>query len=440
MSLYKTESFLNSLCLIFLVLVLMYATKGHAEGLSEELETQVDHLLQKSQANGRFAGLSILLMDSSGKKWIRHYGFRDIEQQIPPDDHTIYELGSITKTFTRLLLANQSDIKLSDPISSYLPNGVQDPKPAGQEIHFQDLALHTGIRLGTPCVPVGIDMEHATLKCYGIDQDPTSVDPWKNVTQNDLFQFINANSTAFIQFPQFFAAPGLYYEYSNTGMALLGDLIAGHHGTTYEHLLRKVILRPLRMHETYFQMPCEYDGSCLNLAKVYRNTADGKNWAPSSYWHLSAGIPAAGALRSSISDMAHYLRLEMGLLKKSRLNPAVAISQTELPDAEKTLLSNICQAGDPAWKPCNKSVSPQFEGWPSDAGKKVFFHAGETGSSQSMILFSQDREIGMVLLSNSVPGTGSSDSAEHIPNDLSLCISQLAGIYPSSYKLCDKFN
>ena len=223
-----------------------------------DLQTRLDQILIKGLADNRYAGLSIAVMKGSTELYQRHFGFRDIGQNLPPDDHTVYELGSISKVFTRLLLEMDPEVSLSDPLSKYLPSNIHAPAPAGKEMRIQDLALHTGFRFSVPCVPKAPEFEK--FECFGMHlyDDPDVVDPYKDGSRDLLFQYVDAYSSMLASAPaEQFPAPGLYYSYSNAGMALLGELLALKHHSDYDQLAQSQLLNPLGMHETYSVMPCE---------------------------------------------------------------------------------------------------------------------------------------------------------------------------------------
>jgi hypothetical protein len=125
------------------------------------------------------------------------YRYRD--PVITPD--TLFEIGSITKVFTAVTLADMAakgEVHLEDPISKYLPEGTRAPSLDGKQITLLDLATH---RSGLPRMPSNFE-----------PKDPSN--PYADYTLDRMFAFLNGYTLE--------RAPGAAYEYSNLGMGLLG--------------------------------------------------------------------------------------------------------------------------------------------------------------------------------------------------------------------------
>lgn len=397
---------------------------------NDELATKIDLILEKAYENHKFAGLSIIVRSSDSEKMRKHYGYRDIENGTKPDDFTLYEIGSISKVFTRLLLALDTRISLKDSIRNYLPENTTVPAPGGQDLRIQDLALHTGFRFSVPCVPKPPIFD--SFECFGYDaNDEKTIDPYRLVTDEKLLEYVDAYGKMLPLAPtEQFPIPGSYYEYSNTGMGLLGRIVAKKYGKPYEEHLKDKILIPLGMKHTYIAMPCEDErsGECQNLARVYRGDTGKVFWKQSSLWHMN-GLVGAGAIRSSLADMGKFLDAEMALVSNlpKDLRDGIRRSKSHMQDAESDISRNLCGPSNPNKTTCNSQVEPMYFGWPADSNKVTFFHAGQTGSSQSMIMMSQDGKFGLIILTNSTPSAKGTEPDHHVPNDLALCIFQLAG-------------
>jgi CubicO group peptidase (beta-lactamase class C family) len=91
-----------------------------------------------------FAAIVVGFVDSNGTR-IFSFGNMSTAHNIPVSENTLFDIGSITKTFTTLLLADmvkQGIVNLSDPIEKYLPASVKVPQFNGQKITIEDLATH----------------------------------------------------------------------------------------------------------------------------------------------------------------------------------------------------------------------------------------------------------------------------------------------------------
>ena len=158
------------------------------------------------------------------------YYCADPNSQRPYDEHTAFEIGSITKTMTAALLAEliaRGEVTLSDPIAKLLPPGTRVPSFNGREITIGEIVTHTS---GLPAVPAGYR-----------PADPNN--PYAGATERDLLDALAAT--------QLTREPGSKWEYSNFAMIVLSYALAKRSGKDYEALLRERLLVPLGMNETY---------------------------------------------------------------------------------------------------------------------------------------------------------------------------------------------
>jgi len=141
---------------------------------------------------------------------------------------SIFEIGSITKTFTGLVLAQmavQGKIRLDEPVRELLPAGTMR-KPAGQEITLLDLATH---RSGLPPMPDNIN-------------PAGTPNPGADYHARDLYDFLARRGVA--------KPANASFLYSNLGFGLLGQALANRAGMTYPNLGSEEITGPLGMRHT----------------------------------------------------------------------------------------------------------------------------------------------------------------------------------------------
>ncbi len=352
-----------------------------------------------------------------------------MQNQKKPTDNTIYELASVTKVFTRLLLNLETDVLWSDPISKYLPPQVQNPEPAGQSIRMQDLALHTGFVVTLPCIPTG--MNDSEMKCFGMlnPWDPKNAnvaDPNAHNTREAQFEFVDAYAK-WVQRPDLkwaFPAPGRFELYSNVGTGLLGELLALKNHTTYQKYVKKQILAPLGMNHTFADMNCnvKYQPECAELAKVYARNAQDSAWVEKSVWH-NPGAPGRGAMRSNLADMSLFLKaqMEQNSALPDALKKGILLGKLPMPEADAELATNMCGQPQAMEAFCNKHRVPNlYRGFFSYAHGQSLGHNGQTAGSTSMILFSTDGKFGAVVLANNAPSS-KTKSATHFPENFAFC-------------------
>ncbi len=176
----------------------------------------------------RAPGIVVGIISEKGTRVVA-YGERERGKAEAVNGDTIFEIGSITKVFTTLLLqimADQGEINLNDPIGKFLPDSVKTPSKAGNEITLLDLATHTS---GLPRVPDNLS-------------SPNLDDPYADYGVNKMYDFLSHYKLG--------RRIGAKYEYSNFGMGLLGHLLALKAGTTFESLIVSRICAPLHMNST----------------------------------------------------------------------------------------------------------------------------------------------------------------------------------------------
>ncbi|HEY2840718.1 MAG TPA: serine hydrolase domain-containing protein, partial [Pirellulales bacterium] len=213
-----------------------------------------------------------------------------------PAADTLFEIGSITKVFTSLLLAEMVErklLKLDDPVESLLPADVKVPAHGERKITLIDLATHTSAlpRMPSNFAPADVN------------------NPFADYTPEQLYKAL-----ADIKLKR---EPGKRYDYSNLGVGLLGHALALKSGKSYEQLVTDEILGPLGMKNTQITRD---DAQRAHSASGH--DADG---GPAHDWDI-ATLTGAGALRSTSGDMLRFLAAEMGILK-TPLRTAMFASQ-----------------------------------------------------------------------------------------------------------------
>lgn len=272
----------------------------------------------------------------------------------PIDEHTIYEIGSISKTFTGILLAQMvkaGKVSLDDPVQKYLPESVNMPKWEGREITLGHLSDHTS---SLPRLP-------ANLQPKRMDN------PYADYTVEDLYAFLNT-----YQLPR---SIGSKYEYSNLAQGLLGHVLARSVAKSYEELMVETIAKPLGMDETKIKLDRNMQ---QNLAPGHQKKKIVSNWDLPT-------LAGAGAIRSSLHDMLIYVAANMGL-KETALYPAMQLAHQ--PRHRKQGNNQIGL------------------GWVTSKGKEgdIVWHNGGTGGYRTFIGFVKATGKGVVVLTNSNKG------------------------------------
>ncbi|HTM53473.1 MAG TPA: serine hydrolase [Pirellulales bacterium] len=295
------------------------------------------------------AGLVVGILDAQGSRVIAHGRMGDANSPEVNGD-TLFEIGSITKVFTGLLLADMVErglVKLDTPIQELLGDSIKVPQ-GERAITLVDIATHSS---GLPRMPTNFS-----------PKDPSN--PYADYSVEQMKKFLEGYKLA--------RQPGAKSEYSNLAMGLLGHALALKAGTTYEDLVRERICKPLAMDDTRITLD---EDERARLAAGH--DADGN---PQANWDLPT-LAGAGALRSTAADMVRFLRAYLGR-EHSSLDGAMAKSREvhfKVPDGANDvgLCWQIRRSGDIVW------------------------HNGQTGGYHSFVAFVPEKQMGVVVLCNS---------------------------------------
>ena len=270
--------------------------------------------------------------------------------QEKPNNLIVYELGSISKLFTSLLLA---DAVLRDEINLYAaadvanPAGVRLPSRDDRSIKWIDLSTH---RSGLPRLPSNLPLTDL-------------VNPYREYDSKKAAEFLNQ-----YKLPR---PPGESQEYSNFGASVLGYLVAQKAGKPYEELLRERIAEPLKMTDCTVSLS---DEQMKRLA-----TPHNKFGSAAPPWTF-ADLPGAGGVHATMRDMMRFA--------KAQLNPPSGI---------------LGEAIDLAWNQhteADESGPAMGLGWMIAGDGQTRWHNGETGGSTSAIFINRKLKCAVVVLCN----------------------------------------
>ncbi|MCK5173101.1 MAG: beta-lactamase family protein [Planctomycetes bacterium] len=336
----------------------------------DDLKVRIDQVLSSAIKTNENIGISVGIVYGEDTASFG-YGKVDLNKNLKPEGSTIYEIGSITKVFTAILLADMAEkgiVDFNDPIGKFTPSSVQTPEFNGNQIRLIDLASHLS---GLPRLPNNLYKFGDYFSLSFIKN------PYANYDPQRLYAFLSQYELN--------RMPGKKYEYSNVGMGLLGHVLAIEQRTTYEDLILNHICNQLDMNDTRIALSSEQQ---LRFAKGY----DGIVSVPvvpiylycsATNWDIPT-ISGAGALRSNVNDLMKFLSANMGVMK-TPLNKAMKRSQV-----------------------VSHRINPNMNiamGWHilhlNEHNIDVIWHNGGTGGYSSYIGFARNYEIGIVVLSNS---------------------------------------
>ena len=323
---------------------------------SKQIPPKVKEFILNDIVNKSKAAIVVGLIDANGTKV---YSFGNISKanDMPVNGSTIFNIDSITKTFTTLILADmvkQGIVHLNDPIEKYLPSNVKVPQYNGTKITLENLATHTS---GLPFMPSNI----------WINNTIGTINP--NYNEAQLYQGL-ANTTLL-------SKPGTKFLYSDFGMGLLGHILSLKEGVPYEQLVKQRILDVLGMNDTKITLT-------PNEIK-YKFPVGHQNGSEILTPKIPSVIAGAGGLRSTANDLLKYLSANIGLLH-TKLDDSIA-------------LQHLIQHPGLLPNPMNYSTYIAL-GWAvlTNFGTETLGHTGSINGWNANVAFIPTKQIGVVSL------------------------------------------
>ncbi len=372
----KTPNAISDLIVLAAILILGCDSKDPVKPESEptfnSFREEVEYVIESTFT---FGGVALGVI-RDGEAFNLFHGEKSKNSDNLPDENTIYEMGSVTKTFTTTLLADHivnDRVGLHDEVRAYLPaDSVTLPTYNGAEISLWHLATHTA------SLPKNFSDN------YPLPPGTPETDPFAGIRSEHVYDYL----TNYVTLNR---APGNEYEYSNLGVGLLGLILSRINETTYETLLKETVLDVLGMDQTSIVLN---DAQRGNMAVGYNEwTNEIEAWSSD---HVLVGC---GSLKSNLKDMMTFLKANMGLLDSS-LNASIALA-----------------------------LQPQFAnficlGWflfTFDDGQIITCHGGAAAGHMTFIEFNRSTQMGVVMLYNM--------NSSLFTQDVALSIFEIAGKY-----------
>lgn len=337
--------------------------------VTNDIEEAVDSLAIPLITSGRNIGMIVGVTTPDGD-FIKAYGHTDRERKIPMPKDAIFQVGSITKSFTSVTTAEfeqQGILRFDDPLSKIIPpDRIQKDCDMGK-IKFGQIPSHTS----------GMPQEGYTLDLlWGV----TSY----IVTGDNLYRFYNTvKFDAWVKVGGFGVGKSREYGYSNLAMSLLGWTLGTYQGKGFRYHLHDKVLKPLNLKSTDLTLTDEqvnkltpgYAGDLPIFLPRHRQVTP---------WLLDEGISGSGGLHTTAEDLLTYCKAAIGL-GDTPLKKAFRRSQepvTKQPDGQMAF----------SWF---------IENLPHT--KQEYYHiAGIIGGHTSWLGYDLKRGIGIILLQNSI--------------------------------------
>jgi serine-type D-Ala-D-Ala carboxypeptidase/endopeptidase len=277
--------------LIFFFPALLQAEKDQA--IQRQLEETVEHYLEDHD----ITGISVAVI---GRENLQKFqktiskGKLSKKSPIPVNNHTEFRLGPLSQIFIASVLAyfvNEGQLSLNDPVSKFLPKSMKVPTYKGKQMTLGDLATHTS----------------------GLPDMPYSLSSRASFSVSQMYRFLSKYELT--------REPGTKYEYSYFGYAFLSNLLSRIAKRSYPDLAQQMILEPLHMKDTVFNISQDQK---IRLATGYE---EGRGISPLLSEKLYSIFIGAGGLYSTAQDMLIFLSFNLGK-EQTSLNAILPIMQT----------------------------------------------------------------------------------------------------------------
>jgi len=311
---------------------------------------RIKAIIKQEVASKRSKSIIVGIIDANGRQIFAEGQISDNDSRLP-DENTMYEIGSITKVFTSLSLADMSlkrQLNLNDPISKFLPARVKTPVKNEKEISLISLSTH---RSGMPRFPFNVDPKDLNQ-------------PYRDYTTEKLYQYVSTFE------PQYDIDSK--WRYSNIAYGLLGNILMIISKKDFETLIVEEICKPLHMNNTVVRLTAAQKS---NLAVGHAETG-----TPVGLTDLGA-IGPGGALRSNVNDLLTFTAANLGLTT-STLQSAME-------------LSHVMQAK----KDGNDTFTTM--GWTLTGDGNLLFKDGGMPGYCTFLGIDKKNKTGVVVLSNS---------------------------------------
>ena len=345
----------------FLLPPLALVGSGRAQPATQPQDLPSDSavlaLIKQRVDDGRTVGVVVGLLERDGRRRIVAYGDPGPGQP-PLDGNSVFDIGSITKVFTAILLAEMvldGEVNLDDPAQKFLPSSVKVPQRNGRQITLAHLAMHNS---GLPRAPTNAGPE-------------SGPNPYAQYTVEQMYDFLSGYALP--------RDPGAAQEYSNVGVGLLGHALSLAAAKPYEQLEQERVWTPLGLRHTGITM--------TPWMRAHLALGHGTNGAIVPNWN-SPAIAAAGAMRSTTNDLLDFLWASIHT-DSTLLGKAMAFTQR----------SHLA--------PGASDARPLIWGRRPTATDTIFGHSGGTDGYRTRIGFLRRKGVGAVVLTNS--GSASSD-------------------------------
>lgn len=256
-------------------------TPSHVQGSAQDESnwTTLAEFVQQKQAESHVPGVSVGLFHN-GTVNAQGFGITNVDHPLPVTDTTLFQIGSITKTFTGTLimrLVEQGKVELDAPIRTYVPDFRVADEDVSARATVRHLMTHMGGWDGDLFLDTGVG-DDALAKYVAAMAEQAQVAPLES-----------------------------HWSYNNSGFALLGHLIETVTGKRYAEVLKDELLEPLGLNDSFLDA-----ADVMTMRYVVGHSVSGEKAEVLRPWHLPRTVGPMGGLITHVHDLLRYARYHMG--------------------------------------------------------------------------------------------------------------------------------
>ena len=330
----------------------------------KEATAVLEKWIEATRAYTRYPGVSAAVVVDQEVIWQGGFGYADITKRTPATATTLYSICSISKLFTSVALMQLRDlgtVRLDDPVAKHLSwFTIKNPRPDQEAVTVEGILTHAA----------GLPREAA----YPYWSAPSFEFPTRE-------QIINAVSSQ-----EMLYRPETYFQYSNLGLTLAGEIVAVASGKSYGDQVQANVLNPLGLKDTYWDMPEQERGKRLAMGYSGWPREGARREIP---FFQARGIAPAAGYASTALDLAKFASWQFRLLAKGG---AEVLSANTLREMQRVHFM------DPAWE---TTWGLGFEVWRND-GKTFVGHGGSCPGYRTQLTMRPEEKIATITMVNAI--------------------------------------
>jgi CubicO group peptidase (beta-lactamase class C family) len=330
----------------------------------KEATAVLEKWLDAERGFKRIPGISAAVVFDQEVVWQGGFGFADLERRTPATPTTLYSICSISKLFTSIALMqlrDQGKVRLDDPVSKHLHwFKIKNPSPEAGEVTVEGILTHAA----------GLPREAA----YPYWSAPSFEFPTRE-------QIIGAVSSQ-----EMLYRPETYFQYSNLGLTLAGEIVAAASGRGYGDYVRANLLEPLGLKDTHPEMPASERGR--RLATGYGPWGREGERRALPFFETKGIAPAAGYASTAL-DLARFASWQLRLLRKGGSEVLAANTLREM---------HRVHFMDPDWE---TTWGLGFQVWRND-NRTFVGHGGSCPGYQTQLLLKPDEKVATIAMANAI--------------------------------------